>query len=98
MTKAPKLKKEDGLIDWSKSAEQVVRQVRAMQPWPTAYTYLRHADKTLRLTVQRAVAINREPEMDHFPARSWLKGITCLLPRQWARSKSSNSSRPARNE
>jgi methionyl-tRNA formyltransferase len=54
VTKAPKLKKEDGLIDWSKPAEQVVRQVRAMQPWPTAYTWLHHGDKSLRLTVQRA--------------------------------------------
>jgi methionyl-tRNA formyltransferase len=40
VTKAPKLKKENGLIDWSRPAEQVVRQVRAMQPWPTAYSWL----------------------------------------------------------
>ncbi|HLW64101.1 MAG TPA: methionyl-tRNA formyltransferase [Gemmataceae bacterium] len=40
-TKAPKLKKRDGLIDWSKPAEQVCRQIRAMQPWPTAYTFFR---------------------------------------------------------
>ena len=40
MTKAPKLMKEMGLIDWSKPAEQVCRQVRAMQPWPMPYTLL----------------------------------------------------------
>jgi methionyl-tRNA formyltransferase len=39
VTKAPKLKKEHGLIDWSRTAEQVCCQIRAMQPWPTAYTY-----------------------------------------------------------
>src|SRR5262245_32561077 len=39
-TKAPKLKKEDGLIDWSRSWYQVCNQIRAMQPWPTAYTFL----------------------------------------------------------
>jgi methionyl-tRNA formyltransferase len=39
-TKAPKLTKELGLIDWSRSAEEVCRQIRAMQPWPTPYTYL----------------------------------------------------------
>src|SRR5229473_6630632 len=39
VTKAPKLKKENGLIDWGRTAEQVCNQVRAMQPWPTAYTY-----------------------------------------------------------
>lgn len=39
VTKAPKLKKEHGLIDWSRTAEQVCNQIRAMQPWPTAYTF-----------------------------------------------------------
>jgi len=39
VTKAPKLKKEHGLIDWNRSAEQVCNQIRAMQPWPTAYTF-----------------------------------------------------------
>ncbi|MFO0823006.1 MAG: hypothetical protein U0792_07785 [Gemmataceae bacterium] len=37
MTKAPKIKKEFGLIDWTKPAEYIERFVRAMQPWPTAY-------------------------------------------------------------
>ncbi|UCG51108.1 MAG: methionyl-tRNA formyltransferase [Candidatus Latescibacterota bacterium] len=33
-----KIRKEHGLVDWSKSAEEIARQVRAMRPWPTAYT------------------------------------------------------------
>jgi methionyl-tRNA formyltransferase len=45
VTKAPKLKKEDGLIDWTRSAAQVTRQIRAMQPWPTAYTFLHREGK-----------------------------------------------------
>src|SRR5262245_32297146 len=54
VTKAPKLKKEDGLIDWSRPAERVVRQVRAMQPWPTAYTWLHQAGKPpLRVIIYR---------------------------------------------
>jgi methionyl-tRNA formyltransferase len=53
-TKAPKLKKEDGLIDWSRPAEQVANHVRAMQPWPTAYTFLRRDGKTpARIVVGR---------------------------------------------
>src|SRR5262249_47826225 len=40
VTKAPKLTKEQGLIDWSRTAAQVCNHVRAMQPWPTAYTFL----------------------------------------------------------
>ena len=54
VTKAPKLTKEMGLIDWSKPVEVVCRQVRAMQPWPTAYTFLHRAGKPpLRLLVLR---------------------------------------------
>jgi methionyl-tRNA formyltransferase len=45
VTKAPKLKKENGLIDWTRSAEQVCNQIRAMQPWPTAYTFFRREGK-----------------------------------------------------
>ncbi len=40
VTKAPKLTKEHGLIDWSRHGRDVCNQIRAMQPWPTAYTYL----------------------------------------------------------
>lgn len=55
VTKAPKLTKESGLIDWSKSAADVCRHVRAMQPWPTAYTFLHQADRpTLRVTITKA--------------------------------------------
>jgi methionyl-tRNA formyltransferase len=55
VTKAPKLTKEMGLIDWSKPAEQICRQVRAMQPWPTAYTYLHRTGKEpIRVIVCRA--------------------------------------------
>jgi methionyl-tRNA formyltransferase len=45
-TKAPKLKKEDGLIDWARSAGQICNHIRAMQPWPTAYTFLHRKGKT----------------------------------------------------
>lgn len=59
VTKAPKLKKEHGLIDWTKPAERVARQIRAMQPWPTAYTFLHRAGKpALRLMVARTGQIS----------------------------------------
>jgi len=32
------IKKEDGKIDWNKSAQETERQIRAFQEWPTAYT------------------------------------------------------------
>jgi len=54
-TKAPKLTKEHGVIDWSRTASEVCRHVRAMQPWPTAYTFLHSKGQLpLRLIVQRA--------------------------------------------
>jgi methionyl-tRNA formyltransferase len=37
-TFAPILKKEDGQIDWSESADVIERRVRGFQPWPNAYT------------------------------------------------------------
>ena len=38
VTRAPKLRKEDGLIDWSMPAQAIHNLVRAMQPWPVAQT------------------------------------------------------------
>jgi methionyl-tRNA formyltransferase len=55
VTKAAKLKKEHGLIDWAKPAGAICRQVRAMQPWPTAYTFLHRPGKgPVRVIVGRA--------------------------------------------
>jgi methionyl-tRNA formyltransferase len=39
VTLTRELKKEDGLIDWGRPAEEIARRVRAMQPWPGAHTY-----------------------------------------------------------
>lgn len=37
---APMLTKEDGLIDWTRPAREIHNQVRGLDPWPGAYTYL----------------------------------------------------------
>ncbi|HEX2927933.1 MAG TPA: methionyl-tRNA formyltransferase, partial [Ruminiclostridium sp.] len=37
---APIMTKELGLIDWSKSAQQIHNLVRGTDPWPGAYTFL----------------------------------------------------------
>ena len=37
---APKLRKEDGHIDWTLSAEQIEQRVRAFNPWPTAFSFV----------------------------------------------------------
>lgn len=38
-TYSPKINKEDALIDWSKSAIEIDRMVRAYIPWPGTYTF-----------------------------------------------------------
>ena len=37
---AQMLKKDMGLIDWKKSAAEIERLVRGLNPWPSAYTHL----------------------------------------------------------
>jgi methionyl-tRNA formyltransferase len=38
-SKAPRLKKSDGRIDWSRPAVAIKNQIRAMEPWPKTYTF-----------------------------------------------------------
>jgi methionyl-tRNA formyltransferase len=38
---APMLKKEDGKIDWSRSAQDIFNRIRGFTPWPGAYTSFR---------------------------------------------------------
>jgi methionyl-tRNA formyltransferase len=38
-SKAPRLKKTDGLIFWYRPAEAIKDQIRAMEPWPQTYTF-----------------------------------------------------------
>jgi len=40
VTFAPKLSKEDGLIDWTRPANEICNRIRGTQPWPGAYSYL----------------------------------------------------------
>jgi methionyl-tRNA formyltransferase len=62
VTKAPKLTKEHGVIDWTRPAAAVCNQIRAMQPWPTAYTYWHRAGQPpLRLILLRATARPARP-------------------------------------
>lgn len=51
------LKKQDGLIDWQKSAVEIERFARAMTPWPSAFTYISLDNKKKLLKI-----ITVEPE------------------------------------
>ncbi len=38
-SKAPRLKKTDGAIDWARPALSIKNQIRALEPWPRTYTF-----------------------------------------------------------
>jgi methionyl-tRNA formyltransferase len=60
-TFAPKLKKEDGLIDWSKPACDISNLVRGCLPWPGAFTY--YKGKLLKIYQAKAfLALEEEKE------------------------------------
>jgi methionyl-tRNA formyltransferase len=56
-SKAPRLKKEQGAIDWSRPAIEINNLIRAVRPWPRAFTFLHRQDAPpLRLNIDRARA------------------------------------------
>lgn len=58
-TYAPMLKKEDGNIDWKKSAEEIRNLIRGTLPWPGAYTTLE--GKLLKIYKARATKDSGRP-------------------------------------
>jgi methionyl-tRNA formyltransferase len=53
-SKAPRLKKEQGAIDWSRSASEIKNQTRGLRPWPRAYTFWhRSGGEPMRLNIDR---------------------------------------------
>ncbi|MBX7167289.1 MAG: methionyl-tRNA formyltransferase [Pirellulales bacterium] len=61
-TRAPRLKKTDGAIDWSRTAQQIKNQVRALEPWPKTYTTWHKADgSTVRLILGRCETVADAP-------------------------------------
>ncbi len=62
-SKAPRLAKDDGLIDWSRPALAIKNQVRVLDPWPRAFTSWRRGEgQPLRLIIHRVQAVPpREP-------------------------------------
>lgn len=46
-----KLGREDGRIDWSMTAEQIERRIRAYDPWPGTFTLVKENGKIRRLKI-----------------------------------------------
>jgi methionyl-tRNA formyltransferase len=57
-SKAPRLQKEMGAINWSRPAQEIKNQVRALRQWPRAYTFWHSADVApMRLNIDRVAVI-----------------------------------------
>ncbi len=64
-TKAPRLQKADGWVDWKQSATQIARQIRAFHPWPGTFTAWQRASQPMRLLILKAVAESDSTGSDH---------------------------------
>ena len=56
-TLAPILKREDGLIDWQKTAIEIDRRVRGLDPWPGSFTHIN--GKLLKVHRAKIIATER---------------------------------------
>lgn len=64
--------KEDGQIDWKKSAEEIERCIRAYNPWPIAWTTAGSLENNKRLcnsNIKLIPSINKDSKVKVFKAR-----------------------------
>jgi len=76
VTFAPMLKKEDGIIDWNKKAEDIEFLVRGMNPWPGAYTFLSE-EKQERLKIWTCRTLARSYQKD--PGSIWIENKRLIV-------------------
>jgi methionyl-tRNA formyltransferase len=67
-TPAPRLRKEQGVIDWRQPAEAIQRQVRALNPWPGTWTW--YGSHRLGIRQVRLVAPEEMTALSAAPAES----------------------------
>jgi methionyl-tRNA formyltransferase len=70
VTIAPRIRKEMGRIDWAEPAERIERAIRALHPWPMAYTSL--GERHLRILAAH-VAVS-EPTTTDAPPGTVVQG------------------------
>jgi methionyl-tRNA formyltransferase len=70
-TLAPILRKEDGLIDFSRQAGEILNRMRGFQPWPGAYTKFRGKN----LQIWKATALDHSVSMSEMT----MKGDSLLV-------------------
>jgi len=55
---APKIKKEDGHINWNLAARTILNRMRAFRPWPGAFAFLERDSKSLLLKIWQADVVD----------------------------------------
>lgn len=75
-THYPMLSREDGKIDWHKSAKEIGWHIRGMNPWPSAFSYI--GNKMFK--VWKAYPIQDMSEMDKLKAgQIWTDGKSMIV-------------------
>lgn len=65
---APRIHKQEGIIDWTGSAQKIHDQVRAFQPWPKTFTWFQHADrKPQRILIHQTKVHSAESSVGFSP-------------------------------
>lgn len=68
---APKIKKEDGRIDWHLPVQTIVNRWRAFTPWPGAYTFLRAVEGTASSVPKSAISQGSDEALPSKMIKIW---------------------------
>jgi methionyl-tRNA formyltransferase len=60
-TRAPRLTKSDGRVDWGRPVEWIVNQVRALKPWPGTYTWWLRSQGPTQLILEHVTVAPETP-------------------------------------
>lgn len=66
-TRAPRLIKADGIVDWSQTAPEIERRRRALEPWPRLTTFYARGDGQVQRLVLEDVAVAEDAAADTAP-------------------------------
>ncbi len=77
-TFAPPLEKEEGLIPWADTTEQIIFRMRALTPWPGAYTFI-NGERMLILTQAEPLWENEAEELGGKMAKAAPGTVSSLM-------------------
>ncbi|MFM8953587.1 MAG: methionyl-tRNA formyltransferase [Planctomycetaceae bacterium] len=63
-TRAPRITKADGIVDWTHDAGRIERMRRALEPWPRATTFFTRGDGVRQRLVLEDLAVVASPAPD----------------------------------